>query len=186
MSLRSRVAAGWRAVVRKSAVERELDDELAAAAATLEDRYRDAGMTPEQAKRAARAALGGVEPVKEEIRQQRAGAGIDATLLDVRYACRALRKAPAFTTVIVLTLALGIGANAAIFSVVHALLLAPLPYRHADRLDFIWSDMTDAGYPRAPLSGPELGDLRVGSTTHDAFGAIWSNTRALTGDGDPE
>jgi predicted permease len=186
MSFRSRLSAGWRAIVRKSAVERELDDELAAAAATLEERYRREGMTAEGARRAARAALGGVEAVKEEIRQQRAGAAVDATLLDLRYALRSLAKAPAFTTVIVLTLALGIGANAAIFSVVHALLLAPLPYRNADRLDFIWSDMTESGYPRAPLSGPELGDLRTQSTTHDAFGAIWSNTRALTGDGEPE
>jgi predicted permease len=186
MAFRSRLSAGWRALVRKSAVERELDEELSAAAATLEDRYRRNGMTSEDARRTARVALGGVEPVKEEIRQQRAGAAVDATLLDLRYAVRSLRKAPAFTAVIVLTLALGIGANAAIFSVVHALLLAPLPYRHADRLDFIWSDMTTAGYPRAPLSGPELDDLRTRTTTHDAFGAIWSNTRALTGEGEPE
>src|SRR5579872_1536208 len=186
MSVRSRLSAGWRAIVRKSRVERDLADEFAAAAATLEERYRGEGMTPEQARRAARTALGGVEPVKEAIRQQRAGAVVDATLLDLRYALRSLRKAPAFTAVIGLTLALGIGANAAIFSVVHAMLLAPLPYRHADRLDVIWSDMTDAGYPRAPLSGPELADLRTRSTTHDAFGAIWSNTRALTGDGEPE
>src|SRR5215471_20185876 len=176
MSFRSRLTAGWRALLRKSAVERELDEELAAAAATLEERYRARGMTPDEARRVARTALGGVEPVKEEIRQQRAGAAIDAALLDLRYAVRTLRKAPAFTSIIVATLALGIGANAAIFSVVHALLLAPLPYRHADRLDFIWSDMTDAGYPRAPLSGPELADLRSRSVTHDAFGAFWSNT----------
>ncbi|HEY3884766.1 MAG TPA: ABC transporter permease, partial [Vicinamibacterales bacterium] len=187
MSHRSRLSAGWRALVRKSAVERDLDDELAAAAATLEERYAREGMTREAARRAARVALGGVEPVKEEIRQRRAGSAVDAALLDLRYALRGLRKAPTFTAVIVLTLALGIGANAAIFSVVHALLLAPLPYGNADRLDFIWSDMTDAGYPRAPLSGPELADLRTRSTTtHDAFGAIWSNTRALTGDGEPE
>ena len=186
MSLRSRLSAGWRALARKSAVEQDLDDELAAAAATLEDRFRREGMTAQDAQRAARVALGGIEPVKEEIRQGRPGNAVDATLLDVRYALRGLGKAPTFTGVVVLTLALGIGANAAIFSVVHALLLAPLPYQNAASLDFIWSDMTDAGYPRAPLSGPELADLRTRSTTHDAFGAIWSNTRALTGDGEPE
>ena len=186
MPIRSRLTALWRALARKSVVERELDDELASASAMLEERYRAQGMTEDEARRAAPAALGGIEPLKEEIRQQRAGAAVDATLLDLRYTFRTLRKAPAFTAVIVATLALGIGANAAIFSVVHALLLAPLPYGHADRLDFIWSDMTDAGYPRAPLSGPELADLRTRSTTHDAFGAIWSNTRALTGDGEPE
>lgn len=186
MSLRSRLSAGWRALVRKAAVEQDLDDEFAAAIATLEDRFVREGLSPEDARRAAYVALGGVEPVKEEIRQHRAGSAVDATLLDVRYAIRGLGKAPTFTAVIVLTLALGIGANAAIFSVVHALLLAPLPYRNAARLDFIWSDMTNAGYPRVPLSGPELADLRTRSTTHDAFGAIWSNTRALTGDGEPE
>src|SRR4029079_12520814 len=74
----------------------------------------------------------------------------------------------------------------AIFSVVHTLLLAPLPYRDADRLIFVWSDMTDAGYPRAPLSGPELADLRTRSSTVAGFGAIWANTTALTGEGDPE
>ena len=186
MPLPSRLASIWRNIFRKSRVERDLREELDAAQATLEERYIKAGMYPPEARRAARAALDGVEPLKEEIRDGRAGASIDATLLDIRYAVRGLAKAPAFTAVIVLTLALGIGANSAIFSVVHALLLAPLPYRDADRLVFVWSDMTAAGYPRAPLSGPELADLRARSTTVASFGAIWANTTALTGEGDPE
>src|SRR4051812_36463572 len=140
MRLRARVFSFWRNLLRKSRVERELDEELQTALALLEERYRTAGMPAAEARRAARLTLGGVEPIKEEVRDGRAGAAVDATLLDLRYALRGLVKAPAFTAVIVLTLALGIGANTAIFSVVHTLLLAPLPYRAADRLLFVWSD----------------------------------------------
>src|SRR5262249_46341207 len=108
------------------------------------------------------------------------------TAQDVRYALRGLRRSPGFTSVAVLTLALGIGANSAIFSVVRAMLIAPLPYRDSGRLVFVWSDMTAIGYPRAPLSAPELKDLRDRSTLFDGFGSIWATTGALTGDGDPE
>ena len=85
-----------------------------------------------------------------------------------------------------LTLALGIGANTAIFSVVDAMLLSPLPYRDSARLVFVWSDMSDAGYPRAPLSGPELADLRQRATLFSGFGAIWATSAALSGEGEPE
>src|SRR5215470_14680459 len=111
---------------------------------------------------------------------------MNGLLQDLRYAWRGLRKSPAFAAVTVLTLALGIGANTAIFSVVNAMLIAPLPYRDSSRLVFVWSDMSEAGYPRAPLSGPELGDLRTRAKRFEGFGAIWSNTAALTGEGDPE
>jgi predicted permease len=175
-----RTLFGWRRL------DRDLDEELGAAMGTLADRYRAQGMTPAQAERAARLAIGGIEQLKDEVRAGRIGAGIESSLQDMRYAWRALWKAPAFAAAVIVTLALGIGANAAIFSVVHAMLLAPLPYRDADRLVFVWSDMTDAGYPRAPLSGPELNDLRERATTCSSFAAIWSNTTALTGEGDPE
>jgi len=105
---------------------------------------------------------------------------------DLRYALRGLRRSPGFTAIAILTLALGIGANSAIFSVVRAMLLAPLPFRDSSRLVFVWSDMTAIGYPRAPLSAPELKDLRDRSTLFDGFGSIWATTGALTGDGDPE
>jgi predicted permease len=186
MPLPSRIASVLRNLLRKSVVERDLDEELHGVLATLEDRYAGKGIPREEARRMARLELGGVEQVKENVRGERAGAALDATLADARYAWRGLMKAPAFTIVVVLTLALGIGANSAIFSVVHAMLLAPLPYRDADRLIFVWSDMTDAGYPRAPLSGPEVADLRSRSTTVASFGAIWANTIALTGENDPE
>jgi len=105
---------------------------------------------------------------------------------DVRFAWRGLRRSPGFAAVAIVTLALGIGANTAIFSVVRAMLIAPLPFRDSSRLVFVWADMTTSGYPRAPLSGPELKDLRDRSTLFTGFGAIWATTAALTGDGDPE
>jgi predicted permease len=86
----------------------------------------------------------------------------------------------------VLTLALGVGANTAIFSVVHALLIAPLPYADSSRLVFVWADQSAEGYPRAPLSGPELTDLDTRATRFEGFGAIWATTAALTGDDEPE
>ncbi len=107
-------------------------------------------------------------------------------LQDVRYALRGLRRSPGFALVAIVTLGLGIGANTAIFSVVNALLIAPLPYRDPAQLVFVWSDLSASGYPRAPLSGPELKDLRDRTTRFSGFGAIWATTAALTEDPDPE
>src|SRR5262249_51821688 len=150
------------------------------------ERHRERGLDAEAARRAALAELGGVEQVKEEVRDGRVGSGLDALLLDLRYAWRGLWKDGGLTAVGGATPALGLGANTAIFSVVHAVLLRPLPYRDADRLAVVWTDMLESGYPRAPLSGPELRDLREGARSWAGFGAIWANTAALTGENNPE
>lgn len=105
---------------------------------------------------------------------------------DLTCARRSLARAPLFTALVVVVLAGGIGAATAIFSVVNALLLEPLPYRDANRLVFVWQDLTSAGYPRAPLAGPELQDLRDRSTHFAGFGGIWANTVALTDGTEPE
>jgi predicted permease len=184
----ARLASVRDTLFRKERLERELDDELSAAVETLADRFKERGMPPAEACRAAIRELGGqpgLMAIKQDVRASRVGAGIDAFALDVRHAARGLTKSLGLTGVIVATLALGIGANTAIFSVVHAMLVAPLPYRNADRLLFVWADRTANGYPRAPLTGPELRALRDGSRSMDGFGAIWSNTFALTDD-DPE
>lgn len=107
-------------------------------------------------------------------------------LLDVTHAWRGLRVSPGFAIAAVATLGLGVGAVTAIFSVTHALLIQPLPFRDPSRLVFVWADQTAEGYPRAPLSGPELEDLDQRNARFDGFGAIWATTAALTGENDPE
>ncbi len=111
---------------------------------------------------------------------------LDGLRLDLTHAWRGLRAAPGFTLASLATLALGVGAVTAIFSVAYALLVQPLPFRDPSRLVFVWADQSAEGYPRAPLSGPELKDLDERSTRFEGFGAIWATTAALTGENDPE
>jgi predicted permease len=129
MAIVTRVRSLWRNLVRRDAVERELDAELRAAEAELAARHAAHGLGAREAARAARLELGGVEPVKEAVRDVRVGAWIESLAGDVRYAIRTLRKTPAFTAAAVVSLALGIGGNAAIFTCLNALALRPLPVR---------------------------------------------------------
>src|SRR5262249_2618311 len=112
-------------------------------------------------------------------------AAIDAVWQDVRFACRSLVRRPGFAAVAILTFALGIGANTAIFSIFNAALILPLPYKDSEQLGFVWGDLASSGYPRGPLSGPELVDLRRYSTLFSAFAGIWQSTAVVSGDGDP-
>ena len=186
MPLLPRLASVWRLLRHGTRLDEDLDSELRGYVDALADRYVRRGMDPEAARRAALAEAGSLDRVKDSVREARVGRGVDATLQDVRFAWRGLRRAPGFTAAAIATLALGIGANAAIFSVVRAMLLAPLPFRDASRLVFVWADLSVAGYPRAPLAAPEVKDLRDRTTLFTGFGAIWATTAALTGDGDPE
>ncbi|HXT30524.1 MAG TPA: permease prefix domain 1-containing protein, partial [Vicinamibacterales bacterium] len=129
-----KISSAWRTLFGKVRLERELDEELRGASQTLEDRYMARGMSAAEARRAARLALGGVEPVKEAVRDVRVGVRVELFLSDVRYAARALRKSPAFAAAAIVSLALGIGANAAIFTFINALMLRPLPVRDPSAL----------------------------------------------------
>jgi putative ABC transport system permease protein len=194
MPLLPRARSLWNTLRHRERLDRELDDELRAAIETLAARYEREGLDPQAARRVANRRLGGVERVRDEVRDGRIGAGLDGLLVDMRYAWRGLRASRGLAAVVVATLTLGIGATTAIFSVVHAMLVKPLPYADPDRLAFIWLDRnstnparTALGFPRGPMSGPDLRDLRVRTSSFAGVGAIWaSGTIALTGDGDTE
>ena len=186
MRLFSRIAGVWRSLLRRDQLEADLNDEVHGYMEEIARRAMARGMGAEAARRVAAMEIGGVDQLKEQVRDVRAGRLLDEICRDVSYAVRMLRRAPTFTATAVATLALGVGANTAIFSVVHALLLQPLPYADSARLMMVWADQSAEGYPRAPLSGPELIDLDQRASVFEGFGAIWATTAALTGDNEPE
>src|SRR5579863_4003355 len=117
-----------RALVRRRAIERELDEEVRFHYEQQMGKFVARGIAPEEARRLARLEFGGSESVKEECREARGVHLIETLVQDVLHGLRMLKKAPGFTVVAVVTLALGIGANAAILSLVEAQIWAPLPF----------------------------------------------------------
>ncbi|HEX7284315.1 MAG TPA: ABC transporter permease, partial [Vicinamibacterales bacterium] len=122
-----RLSSLWRNLRHRDRVDRELDDEVRAVFDILVDEKIKAGMTRDQARRAATLELGRVDALTQQVREERTGAWLDALIRDARYGARLLRANPGFTAVVVLSLAIGIGANSALFSVANALLLQSLP-----------------------------------------------------------
>ncbi|MGC4051691.1 MAG: ABC transporter permease [Paludibaculum sp.] len=134
MSLWRQLTRGLRALGRRRAVEQEIDDEVEHFLEEAAQEYARRGLSPEEARRAARVEMGSRTAVAEEIRAYGWENRIETLACDVRYALRRLRANPAFTSVSVLMLALGIGASATIFSVIDGVLLKPLPYPQSERL----------------------------------------------------
>ena len=177
-----RLAHIFEYLFRRRRLEDDLDEELRTSFEMIVDRFVASGMSPAQARREARIEFEGLEQVKEEVRDRLAGSGIQTLLQDARYAWRGLRRSPSFACIAILTLALGIGINTAIFSIFYGVLLQPLPYHHPEQLALIWSSFRTAGNARAPVSGTILGEIGRRNRTLSGVAGIWTITRTFTGD----
>jgi predicted permease len=175
-----------RSLFRRNVVEAELEEELRTHFDREVEKYLRAGLSPAESKRRARLAIGGLEQVKEDCRDARGVSFFETLLQDVRFALRMLRKNPGFTAVAVLTLALGIGANTAIFSVVDTVLLRPLPFRDPDRLVKVIFSYPGLGLRNISFSIPELEDLRSRAKVFDEVSVVWAASVNLTGSRVPQ
>src|SRR5215470_2067645 len=168
-----------RALFFKSKMEEELDDEVRFHLEREIEENIVRGMTPEEARSAAMRSFGGVERVKEESRDERGIRLLEEVWQDLRYGARMLLKQPGFTLIATLTLALGIGANTAIFSVVEALLLRPLPYSEPERLMML-SEKSREG-ARLTATYPNFADWRARAQSFEGMASIRSEEMNLTG-----
>src|SRR4029453_3352437 len=167
-------------------IEQDLDDEIRSHVELLVDEHVANGIHESAARRAARLLVGSPEQIKESVRDVRRGAWIEQGWRDVQYGCRMLAKSRGFTLIAVLTLALGIGANTVVFSIVDAVVIRALPYDDPDRVVVLWEDAGWAGFPK---NMPAPGTFNHWRRTNRPFVDMAASANAsasLTGDGVPE
>src|SRR5208337_3689380 len=162
----------------------DLAEEIRAHLEMEEQENLESGMPPEEAHYAALRRFGNVPLAQERSREMWGWNSVETLWQDVRFGLRMLRKAPGFTLVAVLTLALGIGANTAIFSVVNAVLLKPLPYPDPDRLALIWVSEPSGPGELFPVTGPDFEDWQVQDKSFEGMAAINLSDKILTGAGE--
>ena len=174
----------WQRWSRRGKWERELSEELRDHFEKQVAANVAAGIPADEARRQATLKFGAVEGVKEDCREQRSGFWLETLFADLRYALRMFRKNPGFAAIAILTLALGIGANTAIFSVVEGVILAPLPYFQPDRLVMVWEN--NPRFPRVFVSYPNFLDWQHSARSFRQMAAFMEQGVDLTGPGAPE
>ena len=174
----SRIVSLFRNLLRKRTVEQALDDELQSAVDLLTKEKMTEGLSPPEARRQALIELGGVEQVKEEVRAIRHGRFLENLARDLRFASRVLAKSPGLTAIVVITLALGIGVNTAIFEIVNGMLLRPLPVRAPEQIMFVGTEQKGATLQTNTVSYLDLVDYRKQVST---FSDLFAYEIALVG-----
>ncbi|HEV2853309.1 MAG TPA: ABC transporter permease [Thermoanaerobaculia bacterium] len=175
-----------RNVFRPARLAEDIDEEMRFHVEMRALEYADQGLTPREAEARARRAFGNPLLLRERTRDADVWAGLDTFLQDVRHSFRMLRRSPGFTAAAVVTLALGIGANTAVFSVVNAVLLRPLPYPHPDRLFLLFQLHEQADVGRTRAAALDFLDWQKRSRSFEAMAGHVGTGFTLSGDGEPE
>src|SRR5580765_4010313 len=174
------------AIVRRRRLDRDLDDELAFHLAMREADYRTNGLSADAAREEARRQFGNVTHLKEQTRDMWTFPSLESFRQDIRYALRTLRKAPGFTFVAVFALAVGIGGNTAIFSLVDAIRAKALPYRDPDQLVQLWGNVQRVRVERRGASYPDYQDWRAQAKSFGDIAAFDSQWMTFVGGDEPE
>jgi putative ABC transport system permease protein len=175
-----------RNLLRRDHVERELSAEIDEYVHLLTDEKVAQGMSRDDALRAARRDMGGVDQVKEQVRDVRVGAWLDPLRQDARFAVRTLIRRPGFAIVAVLTFGVGMGATTAVFSLIDSVLLKPLPFHEPDRLTMVWEVRPRFNSPRSEVSPLNYLDWQQQVQAFQSLGAFAGGFVNLTGAGTPE
>jgi putative ABC transport system permease protein len=183
MRIVTRIFRFSRRVFGGQRAERELDEEVHSYVAQLTEEKIGAGLSPDEAFRQARLELGGIEQVKQQVREVLPGAFMDSRLQDLRYAARMLRKSPGFSIVAILTLALGMGATTAIFSVMNAVLLNPLPIRDPNRVVVLHDQLPMFDVARTKVSPLQFREFSERTELFESSAAWKPASLTLTGKG---
>ncbi|MFL6234885.1 MAG: ADOP family duplicated permease [Thermoanaerobaculia bacterium] len=186
MRLLNVLSARLRALRGREAVIGDIDEELRLHLEMEAEANAGRGMPPEEARRAALRTFGNFDSVRERAYEVRGGGLLETLAQDVRYAGRMLAKRLGFTAVAILTLALGVGANTAIFSVVEAVLLRPLPYRHAGRVVVMWENNRAHPGRHNVVSPVNFLEWRDQARSFDEMAVFLDQPLSLTGVGEPE
>jgi len=183
MPLMRTVATGLRSLFRKKRVEKELDEELRDFLDMAAEEKMEHGMSREDALRSARLERGSLEVTREVVRTAGWESIVETSWQDLRFAARMLRKSPGFTSVAILTLALGIGASTSIFSVVDAVLLSPLPYPNPEQIVRVWEQSPDGH--RMNLADPNFADFLAQNNTFDNLAVYGFGLSSVSGGSEP-